>query len=85
MRRVLGGFHHRVAHSLTGQQPWKERDRGWVCPPLEGAMAEAGLHKVETYVSLCQNLVAQYTTTRTIMYLFLAAKRRPRPRVELRW
>ena len=27
---VLGGFHHRVAHSLTGRQPWRERYRVWI-------------------------------------------------------
>ena len=25
-RRVLGGFHHRVAHRLTGRQPRRGRD-----------------------------------------------------------
>ena len=43
MERVLGGFHHRVARRLTGRQPCIGRDGGWVYPPLEDAMAEAGL------------------------------------------
>ena len=51
MKRVLGGFHHRVAHRLTGQQPRKGRYRGWFYPPLEDAMVEVGLEEVETYVS----------------------------------
>ena len=28
IKRVLGGFHHRVACRLTGGQPWIVRDRG---------------------------------------------------------
>ena len=43
MKRVLGGFHDRVARIMTGQKLRKGRDRGWVYPPLEDAMAEADL------------------------------------------
>ena len=49
--RVLGGFHHRVDRRLTGRQTWQGRDGVWTYPPLEDAMAEAGLQEVETYVS----------------------------------
>ena len=42
-KRVLGRLHHRLARRLKGRQPWKGRDRGWVYPPLDDAMAEAGL------------------------------------------
>ena len=48
-------------------------------------MAGAGLHEVETYVYRRQNTVAQYIATRPIMDLCLAAKRRPGPRVAMRW
>ena len=85
MKRVLGGFHHRVACRLTGRQPWKGRDGGWVYPPTEDAMAEAGLQELETYVSRHQNTVAQYIATRPIMILCLTAKRRPGERVIMRW
>ena len=43
IRRVLGGFHHRVALRLTGRQPWRGRDGVWVYPPLEDTTVEAGL------------------------------------------
>ena len=43
MKWELGGFHHRVARRMTGQKLRKGRDRGWVYPPLEDAMAEADL------------------------------------------
>ena len=51
IQRVLGGFHHKVSLMLTGQQPQKGWDRGWVNPPPEDGMAEAGLKEVDTYVS----------------------------------
>ena len=55
--RVLGGFHHRVAHILTWRQPWKGRDGVWVYPLMEDAMAKAGLQEVETYTSRLHNTV----------------------------
>ena len=48
MKRVLGGFHHRLACIMTGRQLRKGRDGGWVYPSLEDEMAEAGLQEVET-------------------------------------
>ena len=83
IKRVLGRFHHRVACRITVSQTQKVRYGGWVYPPLEDAMVEAGLQEVETYVSLRQNTVAQYISARHIMDLCLAAKRRPEPRVEM--
>ena len=81
MHRMWNGFHHRVACILTGRQPWKGQDKGWVYPPLEDAMVEAGLQEVETYVSCRQNIMAQYIVTRPIMDLCLAAERISRPRL----
>ena len=57
--RTLVGFHHRVAHRLTGHQPRNGLDGMWVYPPLAEVIVEAGLHEVETYVSRCQNTVSQ--------------------------
>ena len=48
--RVLGGFHHRVDHRLTGRQTWRGRDGIWIYPLLEAAMEEVELQEVETYV-----------------------------------
>ena len=53
--RVLCGFHHRVFHRITGKQPQRRQERGWVYPPLEDAMAKTGLQEVETNVSRCHN------------------------------
>ena len=57
----------------------------WTYPLLADAMAEVGLQEVETYVSCFQNTVANFNVTRTIMYLCLAAERRPGPWVSKRW
>ena len=85
MKRVLGGFHHGMDLRLTGQQPWKGWDRVWDEPPMEYAMAEAGLQELETYVYYHRNTAAQYIATRPIMGLCLATKRRPVERVAMRW
>ena len=85
MQRVLGGDHHRVSHRLMRKQPQKVQDGGWLYPPLEDVMADAGLQEVETYVSHHQNTVAQYIATRPIMDLCLVANRRLRPRVKMGW
>ena len=79
--RVLGGFHYRVDCRLTGRQPRRGKDDVWIYPPLEDAMAEAGLQEVETYVSRCQNIAAQFIAISTIIDLCLAAERRPGPQV----
>ena len=81
MKKVLDGFRHRVSHNLTGRQPRKGKYVGWVYPPLEDTMEEAGLRDVETYVSGRQNTLAQYIVTKNMMYLYLEAKQRPVPRV----
>ena len=54
--RLMGRFHHRVARGLMGRQPQIGRDGGWVYHLLAGAMLEAGLHEVETYVSRLHNM-----------------------------
>ena len=46
IRRVLGGFHHRVACRLTEGQPRTGRDGVWIYPQREDAMTEAGLQEV---------------------------------------
>ena len=48
-------------------------------------MIEAGLDEVTTYVARCQNTGVQLIITRPIMYLFLAAERRPRAQVFQWW
>ena len=72
--RFGGGFHHRVARRLTGRKPHIGRDGVWLYPPLEDMMAEAGMQEVDTYVYRRHNTVAQFISTRPIMYLCLSAE-----------
>ena len=83
--RTSAGFRHRVARRLLRRQPQRGLDGTWEYPPLEEAMAEAGMQYVETYVSHCHNTVAQYIATRLIMDLFLLAERRLGTRLSKRW
>ena len=85
LKRLLGRFHHRVAHRLTVWQPQKGWYGGRFYPPLDDAMSEAGLQEIDTYVYGRQNTVSQYIVTIPIMGLCLATKRRPGPRVKIRW
>ena len=48
-------------------------------------MAEAGINKVETYVSRHQNAVMQYITTRPIMDLCLAEMQCSGAQVSKQW
>ena len=79
--RVLGRFQHRVACKITGQKHWRGRDGRWVYPPLAEDMDEVGLQEVDTYFSRSQNIASQFIVTRPIMYLCLAAERRPGSRL----
>ena len=57
IKRLLGGFHHRVACILTNQKGRKGQDGGWVYPHLEYAMTEAVLQEVDDYLYCCQNIL----------------------------
>ena len=83
--RTLGGFHQRLAHRLTGRQPWRGIYERFVYPPLVKAMSEVGLQEVNTYASRHYNTVAQYIVTRPIMYLSMAVEIHLGTRVSKRW
>ena len=71
------------------QDPWEESaERGggqWTYPPLKEAMREAGFEGIRKAVSRRQNTVAQYITTRPILYLCERAMQRVGERVSWRW
>ena len=48
-------------------------------------MVEVGFQDSDTYVSRNQNTVKKYIATRPIMDLCLAANRRPRGKLAMRW
>ena len=53
--------------------------------PLYKYMKAVGLEEVDKYILRLQNNVAQYITTRPIMWLCLAAERRLGARVSMIW
>ena len=69
---------------LTGRQPRRGRDGGWVYSLTEQAMAEEGLQEGETYVFRPQNTFAKLIMTSTIMDLCQAVERYLFSRVERR-
>ena len=65
--------------------PQQNGDRTWTYPPLEEAMAEAGIREVETYIDHCQNTFTLYIKTSPIIGLCVAEVRHPGVRVSKRW
>ena len=54
-------------------------------PPLAETVAEAGLQEVDIYIYRLHNTVTQFISTRPIMDLCLATKRRQGSRVDNQW
>ena len=73
MVQTLGVFHHRLVRRITGNF-MKQRSYG-VCqyPPIEEALREVGIKKLEEYIKRSQNALAQFITTQPIMDLCLEA------------
>ena len=56
---TLGGFYHRVAHSLVGIHPKKDMVRRWEYLPLDAAMTAVELEEMEKYILILQNTTTQ--------------------------
>ena len=69
MLRLLTSFHHRIARRISNKMPFKNRDDQWVYPPIEEALAIAGLHSLEHYIRVRQITIEQYIATRPILDL----------------
>ena len=85
MEAALDAFQGRVARRLTGRQPRRGREVKWSCPPLAGALKEAGVLRARTSVLRRQNTVAQFIATRPILGLCEVVERRRGTRVPQRW
>ena len=83
--RVLGRFHHQVAHRLTWRKPQRWQEIVWVYPLLEDAITEARLQEVKTYVSRRENTVTHFISPRPIMDLCMPEERRPGSMMAKRW
>ena len=61
--KALDSFQSRVVRRITGRQPRRKKDGSWDCPPLAGALRDAGMVEIRTSITRRQNTVAQYITT----------------------
>ena len=85
MEKALDSYQYRVASSITGRQPRQKKDGSWDYPPLEGALREAGMVGIHTYITQRQNTFAQYIATRPILYLCKKATWMPGDQVYRWW
>ena len=70
---------------MAGMRPERQLNGTWVYPCIGAALAMVGLEEIWVYIACCQNMVAQYISTRTIMDLCLEAERRTGMRFMRRW
>ena len=71
IKRLWGGFHHRVARRISGNMPWWRTEGTWKYSPLVGAMRASGLKEIKIYISRQQNTVVQYIANRPNMDLYV--------------
>ena len=69
IERALESFQHGAVRRITGRQPWRMGDGCWKYPPIKDSTREAGFKGIRKAITRRQNTVAQYITTRPIMYL----------------
>ena len=81
MEKDLDIFQSRFANNITGRQPWQNKDGSWEYPLLAGALREAVMVGIHTYITQRQNTDAQYIATRPILDLCNRATHRPVARV----
>ena len=76
MLQALRGFHHRVACQLTGKVGrYLPREDRWYYPPIEEALEEAGLFRMEVYINRRQNTMVDYVATRPLLDLCMECDR----------
>ena len=84
--KILSGFHNRVARRIARKGPHRvPRTGAWEYPPLEEALAIAGLHPLEHYVAVRQARFVDKIAARPILQLCNAAVRHPGTTSRLRW
>ena len=76
IKRILGGFHHRVARRISVKIPWKRIEGTWKYPPLGDTMRELVLEEIGTNISRWHKTVAQYVSNFPILDIFLCTERR---------
>ena len=73
MLRTLEGLHHRVVRQITGAVAYRVNDE-WIYPTIAGALEEAGLFPIATYLERLQNRIAEKISTRPILGLCTQAE-----------
>ena len=68
MRKVLEGFHHRIARRISGKVAQRVGEE-WHYPPIEEALEEAGLWPMREYIRRRQATIADFIATRPIFEL----------------
>ena len=76
MRLTLQGFHHRVARRLSGLMP-RLVSGEWHYPPIEEALATAGLEPLEVYITRRRETLLAQITSRPIYRICEATNRLP--------
>ena len=85
VEKALAGFHHQAVLWMAGLVPKHQQDGTWVYPPIGAALAMVGLDNIGVYIKFHHNTVAQYIVTCPVVYLCLAAERRPVMQLSRRW
>jgi hypothetical protein len=83
----LESFHHAVARRISGKRATLDVRTGvWKWPPIEEALALAGILPIAEYIRVRQDTIAEYVATRPIMDMCnLALKRRGNPSSRTYW
>ena len=69
MRKVLEGFHHRVARRISGLVAQRVGDDEWYYPPIEDALEQAGLWPMREYIRRRQASITEWIANRPIYEL----------------
>ena len=85
MGTALGGVQTQVVRLLTGQLPWRARNRTWKYTSEAAAMEAEVFMTIEEYVRRRHYTVAHYIATRSLLDLCEGQERAPGARFRMRW
>ena len=78
-------FQYRVTQRITGRHPTQRGEGRWEYPPPEAATEEAVFEDIGVYITMRQNMVAQYIVTQPIIDLYERSIWRLLALVSWRW
>ena len=77
MKKLLDGFHHRVARQISGLTPYYTGHGEWYYPPREDALRECGLHPMAEYISRRRRYLVQHVANHPLLECLVEADRPP--------